>query len=459
MKRTILAAVALSLAVAATAVARQQVLRNGSFERATDVEGVLIPNYWTSFTNSRQSPLQSQDGAFSAIASSNDGAFVGLYQDSPAAQALEFYRIVMKAQAYIPGYAVFGPQEVAGIKLEFFPPVGIEIPPPVENLAFAVGAPADTWVPVSVTTQVPDGIDIARCVVIMFDDAEDEDEDGDPPGDVPVLNGPIYVDGAFLEASSMPGVNLLSNPSFEVGSSAPNGMCFPPANGPSWCEFADFLTSARKNCLESGMTYIDGNCALKMQGRTTAGVRQDVPVPPGDTITFSAFFRTNSAISPPPWNDPEAVAGVKIEWVAGSVPSPQIDVVPNANPVSGTTNIVNSASPRDQWIPVSIDYTMPDNTAASLRATLINAFGTGGINCDVFFDSYEVVFTNVFNGSDADGDNDEDLLDLAALQRTYTGAGGGMRFGGLVFDHDEDEDVDAPDATYTCERITGPANP
>jgi hypothetical protein len=269
-----------------------------------------------------------------------------------------------------------------------------------------------------------------------------------------VANGAVHVDAAFAERSSAPGVNQLLNPDFEdpMSSGGPNGIRF-------WPSFQSPLTTANWDCIPPP-PYVDGICGVRMAGNTTAGIFQQINVAPGETLTFSAWFRARSdEVSPPAWNDPEALAGVKIEWAAGSLPVPgQIDIAPNAWPQSASMNIVTSASPTDQWLPVSIDFTMPDNRAALCRATAILGFGVAG-DFNTYFDSFEMVFTNVFNGSDSDGDDDEDMHDIALLQKTYTGSGGGMVFGGLVFDHDEDNDVDAPDADFTIDRVTGPALP
>jgi hypothetical protein len=167
---------------------------------------------------------------------------------------------------------------------------------------------------------------------------------------------------------------------------------------------------------------------------------------------ISAWFLS---LSTAPYQHPDARAGVKVEWSAGSVPVFSVDVVPNANPQSGTTNIINSSTPTDQWTPVTIDYTMPPNNAAELRGTVINAFGPG--TCDVYFDAFEMVLTNVFDGSDADGDDDEDMQDIRHLQQVFRGSGGGRPFGGLVFDHDEDNDVDSSDLDQVLPQMTGPA--
>lgn len=442
MNKLFIAAVVVGLALVGPAFARKQVLKNGSYERATNVEGVFIPDDWIRFTTAQQTAAQQDDGAYSALVGQQDGAFSGLYQDTT--NMTEDMRVVMRAKARVPSVNGLTPGKVAGIKLEFRPPVGLEIPPPVENLEFDASDPLDVWRLVTVQAVVPPSIDLARCTIILFD----EDAGG------PVPNGAIHVDSAFAERSTQPGVNQLLNFDFEdLGSSpGPNGIRF-------WPSFQTAPGVANWDCIPPP-PYVDGICGVRITGNVTAGIFQQINVTPGETLTFSAWFLARSdETTPPPWNDPEAVAGVKIEWAAGSLPTPgQIDIAPNAWPQSASMNIVTSTSPTDVWLPLSIDFTMPDNRAALCRATVIVGFGIAG-NFNTYFDSFEMVLTNVFNGSDSDGDNDSDMHDIALLQKAFTGSGGGMVFGSLVFDHDEDNDVDIPDADFTIDRLTGPAMP
>jgi hypothetical protein len=74
----------------------------------------------------------------------------------------------------------------------------------------------------------------------------------------------------------------------------------------------------------------------------------------------------------------------------------------------------------------------------------------------VYFDACEAVVLNRFNGSDNDADFDQDLHDFAGLQRTFTGPGGPMKWGGIVFDSDDDDDVDWIDYNWFAPRLTGP---
>ncbi|MDX2197711.1 MAG: hypothetical protein SF069_01925 [Phycisphaerae bacterium] len=434
MRRFQWCAIAATVAFVPATFARKQVLKNGSFEAATPQldPPIPVPNDWSQFGRAQQSMAQANDGLSSALVSVRDSGFVGMFQDTVTVE--ENVRILMRALAYIPSDAPIVNPVRAGIKLEFFPPEGLVIPPPEENLAFNIDPvpfPEDTWVPVTYSTTVPPDIDTARIIVISFDNS--------------LTNGPVYIDSAFAERSSATGVNQLVNPSFESGPGGANGIA-------NWTEFADPASGARLNAFE--VPAQNGTRVCRASGRT-CGLRQDIPVVPGETLNISAFFRSRSTLT---YASIDARAGVKVEWIAGAVPGPQIDIAPNANPISGTTNTLNASSPVNTWTPVTIDYTIPPNNAAKLRGTIINGFGPAV--CDVYFDSFEFVLTNVFDGSDADGDDDEDVIDIAGLQRAYRGAGGGRPFGGLVFDHDEDGDVDftsGQDAPFVLSRITGPA--
>jgi hypothetical protein len=430
MRLAIASFLIVSAIIAASAFGRQQVLKNGSFETLSpDPEAPPnLPEFWTEFGGAGRSGNFASDRQFSALASVRVNGFVGMYRDTVSIG--EDVRVLMKAQARHPAAAPISGNIVAGIKLEFDPPEGLEIPPPEENLAFDQTAPVDTWVQVTYSTVVPPDIDLAKIVVISFDNT--------------AANGAVYADDARAEFGSQPGVNQLGCDGFECGSSGADGM------NPPWDEFADALSGARKNCFNPPAH--SGSCTLRMSGPLTAGVAQQIAVTPGDTLTISAWFLS---LSSAPYQHPDARAGVKVEWSAGNVPTVDIDIAPNSNPISGTTNIINSATPTDQWTPVTIDYTMPPDNAALLRATLITGFGPG--TCDVYFDAFEMVLTNVFNGSDADGDDDEDMLDIRQLQEVFRGSGGGLPFGGLVFDHNEDNDVDSGDLNQILPQMTGPA--
>lgn len=439
MKRTLLA-MALVGAIAVTAASRTLVLPNGSFELFDP--NTAIPIGWTSFTMTTVSTDFAVDGSRSALADFANGAFAGLFRDTVS--VTEGVRVYQRCLVMHPSSDPLPPggggnPPTAGIKLEFFPPQGIEVPPPEENLAFDANAPIDVWEMHGLSTVVPPDINIARIVLISFE--ETDPNTGDP---IDPNNGPVYVDSVLATLDG--GANVLLNPSFESNLSG------------SWNSFGSGGSGALRNQID--VPAFHGIATLKIGGPFTSGATQEIAVTPGQALEVSAFFRSRSTGTPPlggPYQSPAARAGVKIEWVAGSVPSPHIDIAPNANPISGTTNIITAADPTDTWIPVTIDYTIPDNQAALLRATLINGFGTG--SGKAYYDNYEMVLTNVFDGSDYDADGDEDMIEMAALQRTFSGSGGGLIYGGLVFDHDEDEDVDTSDYNFTIDRITGPAAP
>ena len=63
---------------------------------------------------------------------------------------------------------------------------------------------------------------------------------------------------------------------------------------------------------------------------------------------------------------------------------------------------------------------------------------------------------NKFNGSDADGDNAEDLLDFAQFQRAYNGSGP-LLWNGIVFDLNNDQHVHMTDYNLFAPWMTGPA--
>jgi hypothetical protein len=119
-------------------------------------------------------------------------------------------------------------------------------------------------------------------------------------------------------------------------------------------------------------------------------------------------------------------------------------------------NTIDADSPQDVWIPLYIDYTMPSGTSALARFTNLIERGTS-FTGTAYIDACEAVVLNRFDGADADGDDDEDLHDFAWLQYAYTGANaGGLVFNGIVFDHDDDLDVDMADFDYFAPRMTGP---
>ena len=115
-----------------------------------------------------------------------------------------------------------------GIKLEFA--ANGETPPAEENLPFDESANADEWTLVELSTVVPDEATIARIVCIYLADQS--------------TTGEVHFDMATAERGGAPGVNQLSNPSFESGPGGANGIA-------DWTEFSTPGTSeAQKSCFE-----------------------------------------------------------------------------------------------------------------------------------------------------------------------------------------------------------------
>jgi hypothetical protein len=128
-----------------------------------------------------------------------------------------------------------------------------------------------------------------------------------------------------------------------------------------------------------------------------------------------------------------------------------VDITPGPS-----ANTITAASPKDQWIALSIDYTMPAGTEAGVRFVDLVA-RSGGTTGAAYFDACEAVVMNRFNGSDVDNDDDEDLRDFADLQLCFEGPGGTvLRFGCLVFDSDFNGLIDLVDYNYFWPRLTGP---
>lgn len=429
MKRIVVVMICGALAV--TAMGRTGVLKNGSFE--TFDPNTFRPLDWTAFGGVSSADV-ANDGARSCLADFANGGFQGAFQDTvsvgPGVRILQRCLALHPSSDPLPTTST-----VAGIKLEFRVPEGLPSPPPEENLAFDANSPVDVWETVSLNTVVPEGATVARIVMISF---EQTDANGDP---IVPNNGPVYVDSVVLSLDGN-ATNPVLNPSFES------------ALAGSWNAFGGMGSGAARNVFE--VPADDGSAVLKIGGEFTAGATQEVPVTAGQTFDLSAKFRSRSTGTPPlggPYTSAAAFAGPKVEWVVGSVPTPNIDIAPNANPISATTNIINSDDPTDTWIPLTIDYTMPPSKAALLRATVINGFGTG--MGKGYYDNFEMVLTNVFDGSDADADGDEDMADIAQLQNVFSTTE--LKFGGLVFDHVEDDDVDFDDVAFTLPRMTGPA--
>jgi hypothetical protein len=418
MSRASVVALLSVLALVVTTQARQQIILNGSFENTVPDEedpNIILVDQWNSFQG-----LHSMDFAFegdwSALGDKDQGSFCGYAQRTPI-EVTGDTRMYMQAFVYNPSAFALAGTEAAGIKIQFRPPEGLVLPPPEENLAFDANAPVDSWELVSYTTVVPADVFIAEIVFLSFDNSD--------------TNGPVYCDDVSAELNS--GSNQLINDSFEIGINANDGM-------PFWDEFGSETATARKNNGE--VPAKAGAFVCKMDGNTT-GVIQPIPVAPGDSLYIEGFFRQRSAN---PYSDPNAFAGPKVQWDAGSIP-PQVDIrAGNGNPASGVNNIIEPGAPTDQWVKVFIDYTMPSDAAAALSGTVINGFAPpAGQSSRVYFDAVEFVLTNIFTGSDSDADSDQDIADIALLQRVFTGPVGPNVYGGLVFDHDEDDDVDWDD--------------
>lgn len=407
-------------------------LSNGSFETAgVSGQTPFGIDFWTGFGTQEKSQDVALDGTSSAKLHAGDmfGQFDGLFQDMVDLAAGDHIKI--KAFVWNPSVGGLVGSASAAIKLEFFPTSGTTLPPPEEFLDFDANDPTEVWIPVTYVTTVPTDITLARIVILA--------NDTDPN------NGPVYVDTAKVTRSNSadpnapdPNLNLLSNASFEDGTSGSNGLT-------NWTEFRGLGCQARKNAFE--VPAIDGTSVLKISGDCVAGVYQDVPVFPGDTLTITAFFRSKAT---DPFGDPPgSTAGVKVEWVGGVVP-PQIDIGdPSQN------NTATAATPTDTWTQLDIDYVMPPGSAALARATVIISQGNS-TDSVVYFDALEAVVTNIFDGADVDADGDEDLLDFAEFQHCFSGSGGGLGYPCMVFDSDEDNDVDLADLNFFLPRMTGP---
>ncbi len=393
---------------------------NGDFEIAGHSPG-QSPNgidEWTGFGDQEKSQDVAEDGASSLKLGTRE-SYSGLFQNMGALNAGD--HIYMLAWVWNPSSDPLTGNSRVGIKLEF--DANGDVPPPEENLAFDETATPDQWTQVQLNTVVPADVTIARVVCIYGGDAQ--------------TTGSVHFDSVFAERGSAPGVNQLSNASFEQGPGGANGLT-------DWTEFGSpGVAEAQKSCFE--VPAQDGICSCRAWGQSFAGVYQEIPVTPGETLNLSAWLLTPSF---EPLTGPGR-AGLKVEWAIGGVPD-DIDI-------GGATNTLDASAPTDTWLPIYIDYTMPAGSSALGRYTCIIEKGTA-LSGTVYIDSCEAVVLNRYDGADVDGDNDEDMIDFAWFQRTYTGAGAGaLPFNGLTFDHDADQDVDLDDWGFFWPRITGPA--
>jgi hypothetical protein len=389
---------------------------NGDFEAMGHSPGqssVGITD-WTGFNDQEKSP----DVAFHGAASLKLGtreAYSGLYQN--VGNTRDGDHIVLIARALNPSVGgLTDPSAKIGIKLEFDPAGGLA--PPEENLAFDSNATTNAWAQVQLNTTVPAGIQKAKIVMINFHEN---------------APGTIYFDNANANQGAL---NLLLNASFESGA---GGI---PDN---WSRFfTDGSSYADHDCPVDPPAQ-DGACLVYTHGTMTAGVSQEVNVTPGQPLNISAWLYMPSAekLSPP------GRAGVKVEWVA-NVP-PDIDICEQAG------SCIDSTFTKDVWHTLKIESpTMPPGTEALMRFTNIIAKGTA-ISGKAYIDGCELVITNLtnrFNGADSDLDNDEDLVDFAGFQQCYNP--GALGWPCLVFDSDDNGNVDTVDYEYFGARLTGP---
>ncbi len=408
-------------------------LVNGDFELAGP--GEASPNAvadWGGFGDQRPSEDQSLHGDVS-LKVGTESAFSGLFQNMT--EVFEGERVLLRGRVLHTSTNGLTNNALAGLKLEFSPPGGSSLPGPSENFPFGADSTSNAWVMIDIGTigvEVPDDAGLARITMIMFPDAS--------------TNSVVYFDQAFAALSRAPSTNLLTNSSFENGFGGPNGI-------DDWQEFGpEAQLSFEVGGLENNLVDEDVfGASVKMAGSDFTGVSQEIPMPstlqPNETLYVRAFVRQQDVEAQQLHGT--AKAGVKIEWVAGSVPG-VIDIGSSAN---GHT--IDSGSPTDTWIPLEIDFTMPSGNAALTRAVCLVSAGTG--TGEVFFDNLEAVITNRFDGADADGDDDEDLFDFGEFQRCFTGSGAGdLDWNCTVFDDDEDLDIDLVDFSYFHPRITGP---
>lgn len=406
--------------VTVNGVRREQ---NGNFETAGNSQGqspVGIDD-WAGFNDQEKSTNFALHGT-SSLKLGIHSQYSGLYQDMGVVQDGD--HLLLKGRIYVPSGDTPNGNYRAGIKLEFAP--NGSVPPPVETLTFDQNSPQDTWVPVTVSSPVPALATAAKIVCIYVADAGS--------------SGEVHFDSAFAERSSSPGFNELANDSYEFGPGGPNGI-------DDWNEFfSESLSECQKACL--AIPADDGFCTARANGTSVSGIFQQISCTAGETLTATVMIRTPSFN---PIDGGTTRAGIKIEWVAGSVP-PQVDIgTPN-----GSSNTIGPGAALNTWIPVSIDYTMPPGSNAICRYVCIIEKGTSSAG-NVYFDTCEAVVTNVFDGSDCDGDADEDLLDFYCLQQTFTGSGNGPPpWPGTVFDSDGDNDVDFADFNFFAPRMLGP---
>lgn len=394
---------------------------NGSFETAGNSGGQspIGIDDWNGFGDQEKSSDFAQHGSSSLKLGVRD-QYSGLYQSMGIVSDGDI--IHLKARVWNPAADQPSANFRAGIKLEFS--ANGQVPPPVEELGFDATSPVDEWVPVTVQAEVPALATAARIVCIWVADVGS--------------SGEVHFDSASATGTATPG-NRLTNESFENGPGGPNGI-------DDWFEFFNDGTSeCQKSCFT--VPAVDGFCTARATGTNVAGVYQVVPATAGETLTATVNIRTPSF---DPVTGGTTRAGIKIEWIAGSVPPP-IDIG-----TPGSSNTIGQGAPTNTWIPLTIDFTMPPGTNAIARYVCIIEKGTS-TSGHIYFDSCESVVENGFPGADVDGDADEDLLDAWRLQQTFTGPDAGPPpWPGTVFDWDGDGDVDFVDFGDFAANMSGP---
>ncbi len=412
-------------------------LLNGDFEgpgQAGEINSTGIDE-WLGFGFQKKMNTHSLDGLYSVeVTGSPAGVqpcdYCGLYTDG-GGDIVGGDHVYYQSYAYNPTPGGLSGTAVAGTKIEFYPPAGVELAPPVENLAFDSTAPTDVWQQVSVSTVVPPDMTGMRLVVLFFDNSDPN-----------IPSGPIYVDDVTATINGLP--VTLDNPSFEA------------ALGFTWDRFFEAAcTPVRTSELPAEhqgawSVRIPTGCTAGLIAPTSASGSPPIAVVPGQTVQLNAWFLHRASN---PQNDPNSRAGVKIQWSLGGVPQ-HIDI-------GGATNTITASAPTNAWSLLTIDSTMPTGVEARTRFTTILARGNSA-GSTVYFDNCEALILNRFNGSDADNDEDQDLRDFAQFQRAFTGSGGPMKYLGLVFDNHPsatalgDNDVDASDWAYLEPRMTPP---
>lgn len=395
-------------------------LLNGDFETAGAGSGQSPAGIddWLGFEDQEKSEDVAKHGTASLKLGTRE-AYSGLYQNMDVLNDGD--HLYMIAYAWNPSSDPLTGTSRVGIKLEF--EANVNVPPPEENLAFDENSDPNQWTLVELNTTVPDEMTIARIVCIYTGDTQ--------------TTGSVYFDSGYAERGSVPG-NQLLNYSFEDGAGGPNIDY--------WTAFDSSPTSeAWKSCFELP-SYHDGICGAGTTGQAVAGFHQEIDVAPGESLSIHAYVYTPGfdRLTGP------GKAGVKVEWAVGGIPE-DVDIG-----VPGSSNTIGAGAAQDTWLPLTIDYTMPAGSSAIGRFTNIIEKGTA-MTGSVYIDSCEAVVLNRFDGSDVDGDDDEDVHDFTWFQRCYTGAGAGaLPWNGIVFDSDDDDDVDWTDWGFFEPRMNGP---